>query len=116
MLRFLGTTLAIVLATASAAQASDYSVTLTSTPVQVIPSAPQARLWMRLINVGLGDIWCSRSLANKTAPQTAGAYNLAPNGGTEQLPNPPRVFAPQEAVWCMSPAGSGALTAEALQY
>lgn len=100
---------------------TDYSMSVGTTPVMVIPNAGRARQWERVINVGSsnqGTVWCSRSLGANVAPNAAGAFPLAPNGNSSGQPNreefsTPSFFVPNTALWCVSGSGTVPVTAEA---
>ena len=101
----------------SAAFAADYSITLTTTPSQVLPQANSGhRIFFRLINAapaGGASAWCSWSLTTDLAPNVKGSYEITAGGGKEQYTVPG--YVPGNAVWCMSATGSVPLTAVAVQ-
>ena len=96
--------------------AADYSTTLTTTPVQVIPAATsQPRSFLRIINVeplatGV-SAWCSRSLTATLAPNAPGAYEVQAGGGLEQYYAPG--YVPPNAEWCVAASGTVRVTVEA---
>jgi hypothetical protein len=98
----------------------DYSQSVGTTPVQIVPAAGLARQFQRLVNSGStsqGTLWCSRSLTTTLSPNSPGAYPLAPYGNSLGQPSveefsTPTQFVPNTATWCVSASGTAIVTAE----
>lgn len=110
-----------------------FPVVLTTTPVQVLPIAPN-RSFQRIINVDTsGTAWCRRMnpadvtiqtpttpsviLANPPAPNVAGSFPLGFTGNTANLPTSEEFnvpgFIPKLQLWCRAASNTVQLTAEA---
>ena len=86
---------------------ADYSTTLTTTPVMVVPAATEPRTYLSIMNVGgTGSVWASHTHSN-VAPNAIGCYEVeygTTAAVTWSSPSPDynRTFVPQGPVWMVS--------------
>ena len=101
---------------------TNYSITLTTTPQMIVPavsslSSPEARTYVRLVNVGAtggGTAWLTH-FGNSPAANAPGSYPIAP-GAYEEFNGPQALnlsnYVPTSSIWGVASTGTVPLTVE----